>query len=357
MLSVVVASRNDNHGQDLLARTQTFINSLADQALRFKRPVELVLVDWNPPADAPRLSSVLRRPAGKCFTARTITVANSRHMMLAGSRKLRFFQMLAKNVGIRRSAGSAILATNVDILLSDELFLDSTEELVDRSVHRADRIDIPFDRAYVNEPQRLLLGKPLRINRRTGIYYPDRGRVYPHVRGMADLIVTAVQDPIGFFRRVTQVSANGGPPSFARYKRAFLQVLVLPRLHLNACGDFTLMSRRSWYELRGYPEWEMFSWNLDSLLLYQAAAARFRFVEFEGHPAFHMDHSGGWSPESQRVLFDRLEEDGVPVLTDRELLDVAAAIWSDRRKGTWKTNLSNWGMAADDLQETDLRSA
>src|SRR5262249_10127703 len=42
------------------------------------------------------------------------------------------------------------------------------------------------------------------------------------------------------------------------------------RLHTNACGDFTLMSREAWETVRGYPELEMFSMHIDSLLLYQA---------------------------------------------------------------------------------------
>jgi len=41
-LSVVAATRNDEHGGNQMARTQLFINGLAEQALRFKLPVELL---------------------------------------------------------------------------------------------------------------------------------------------------------------------------------------------------------------------------------------------------------------------------------------------------------------------------
>ncbi|TMF73228.1 MAG: hypothetical protein E6I12_16155 [Chloroflexi bacterium] len=37
-LSVVAATRNDEHGGNQMARTQLFINGLAEQALRFKLP-------------------------------------------------------------------------------------------------------------------------------------------------------------------------------------------------------------------------------------------------------------------------------------------------------------------------------
>ena len=43
--SFVAASRNDDHGGDLLRRTQSFINLLALQAERHRLRAELVLVD------------------------------------------------------------------------------------------------------------------------------------------------------------------------------------------------------------------------------------------------------------------------------------------------------------------------
>jgi len=132
--------------------------------------------------------------------------------------------------------------------------------------------------------------------------------------------------------------------------------MKLPRLHLNACGDFTLMSWSSWQALRGYPEWEMFSWNLDSLLLYQAAAAGFRFVDFED-PALHLEHSEGWSPESQSELFERLEARGVAVLTNAALLDVAGLLWRQRRNGLWMTNTARWGLGDRELAEVHLSAA
>src|SRR5262249_33730220 len=47
-------------------------------------------------------------------------------------------------------------------------------------------------------------------------------------------------------------------------------------LHVNACGDFQLMSREDWHALRGYPEFETFSMNIDGLFSYIADAAGVR---------------------------------------------------------------------------------
>ena len=264
--------------------------------------------------------------------------------------------MIAKNVGIRRANGDAVLATNIDILLSDDLFLASTEQIPDHSVFRADRFDINFDPKDATTLSQLRNAQPIRFNRKDGIHYPGQGRAYPHIRGARDVTATFLSNPIAFARRLTSSSPNSGPPSLQRYRRAFVQVLQLPRLHLNACGDFTLMSRLSWDQLRGYPEWEMFSWNLDSLLLYQAAAAGFRFVDLE-HPALHLEHSEGWSPEAQGELFERLDARGVAVLTNAALLDVAGLLWRQRKHGTWMTNTARWGMADRELSEVHLSAA
>jgi hypothetical protein len=287
------------------------------------------------------------------FKLRIITVPHDVHSRLDASEHLSFYQMIAKNVGIRRASGDAILATNIDILLSDDVFLDSTQTLRNRCVYRADRVDIPFDPEESTNPQILRGMSPIRVNRKTGIFHAS-GRTDLHVRGAHDLMSIFVRDPVGFVRRAIRWSENSGAPSIVRYRRAILQILLLPRLHFNACGDFTLMTRDSWGHLKGYPEWEMFSWNIDSLLLYQAAAAGFEFVEFNDHPALHLEHSAGWSSESHEAYFGRLDRDGIPVLTDAALADVASSIWRHRRTEHWRTNLPSWGMPGHEFPEVHL---
>src|SRR5690349_11117145 len=122
-LSVVATSRNDDHGGNLLPRTQWFIDGLVEQSSRHELPTELVLVEWNPPADRPPLAEALRWPAaGSSLTARVVTVPPERHAKLDFADAMPLFQMIAKNVGIRRARGEYILATNIDILFSDPLF-------------------------------------------------------------------------------------------------------------------------------------------------------------------------------------------------------------------------------------------
>jgi len=146
-LSVVATTRNDDHGGFPLYRTQVFINSLVEQCDRHSLPAELVLVEWNPPADRPRLADALEWPAGKGWCSiRIVEVPNALHAQLKHSDRLPLFQMIGKNVGIRRARGEFVLATNIDIVLSDGLARFIAERRLRHGyLYRADRIDVPAE--------------------------------------------------------------------------------------------------------------------------------------------------------------------------------------------------------------------
>jgi hypothetical protein len=89
------------------------------------------------------------------------------------------------------------------------------------------------------------------------------------------------------------------------------------RLHTNGCGDFTLLTRDDWFRLRGYPEWPIFSWHIDSVLMFAASANDIAQVALDaGHRIYHIDHStgSGWSHDGATQLFARLDRNGVPYI-------------------------------------------
>ena len=143
-LSVVAASRNDDHGGDPLVRTQIFINTFARQCEQYRLPAELILVDWNPVPGRPGLAGVLQLPAEATYCqGRVITVPTVLHDTFKYAERLPFFQMIAKNVGIRRALGRFILATNIDIIFSDELMgYIGQQQLDPHKTLRVDRYDI-----------------------------------------------------------------------------------------------------------------------------------------------------------------------------------------------------------------------
>ena len=121
-LSVVVTTRNDDHGGSQISRTQTFFNALVAQCNRHRIPTELIFVEWNPPADRPPLADALRWPENREFCqVRILRVPPSIHARYQYGEALPLYQMIAKNAGIRRARGEYVLATNIDILFSDDL--------------------------------------------------------------------------------------------------------------------------------------------------------------------------------------------------------------------------------------------
>ena len=181
-LSLVVAARNDDHGGNLLGRMQIFLDGWLTQARRYSIPSELIVVEWNPPAERPPLAEALRWPAdfGPC-TVRFIEVSGEVHGRYRHGAGLPLYQMIAKNAGIRRARGKFILATNIDILFSNELaaFL-GTQTLQANRTYRVDRYDamgdVPPD-VPLDEQLAYCSTHLLRVNRRDGTFdvAPDGG--------------------------------------------------------------------------------------------------------------------------------------------------------------------------------------
>jgi hypothetical protein len=177
-LTVVTTSRNDTHGGDPRARLQGFVNAFDAQCRRTALDAEVIVVEWNPPADRPRLREVIRVPDGCAFMLRFVEVPPELHATLAFADALPLFQMIAKNVGIRRARGQFILSTNIDIVFSTELveFLASGR-LRPGFMYRTDRHDIesafPVDTS-LDEQMAYCAGHHLRVNARNGTYPVDR---------------------------------------------------------------------------------------------------------------------------------------------------------------------------------------
>jgi len=168
-LSVVVATRNDDHGGNLSRRTQTFLNALAAQCARHRVPTELVMVEWNPPAGRPSLSESLKWPEKEdWFRIRIIRVPAGIHARYRHRDALPLYQMIAKNAGIRRARGEFILATNIDILFSSELMAFIAGRRLEKGrMYRIDRLDaaagVPLD-ASAEEQLEYCRTNLLRVN-------------------------------------------------------------------------------------------------------------------------------------------------------------------------------------------------
>jgi hypothetical protein len=146
-LSLVVTARNDDHGGSLLSRMQAFVNAWIGQCQRHDLASELIVVDWNPPADRPPLIDALQWPKDtRPCEVRFIQVPSEAHQRYKHAETMPLYQMIAKNAGIRRARGRFVLATNIDIIFSDELVEYLARMCLDPGrMYRIDRHDAMSD--------------------------------------------------------------------------------------------------------------------------------------------------------------------------------------------------------------------
>jgi hypothetical protein len=336
-VSIVAVSRNDDHGTGLLPRMQHFIDCLSEQVNQLKIPVELILVEWNPPADRPSLQEALSWPAtSQYFSARIITVPPEVHQKFKNSEKLPLFQMIGKNVGIRRAKGQYILATNIDIIFSSELIhFIAKKHLSPGIFYRVDRIDvesgIPVGKS-LDEKLKFCRTHVIRVNSK---YY--------------------LASASNFKALVVDIAHN--PSLLGYYFKNMIYKLSIPRLHYNACGDFTLMAKEDWDLLRGYPELEMYSLHIDSLLLMIASySGLLESTLYPPQVIYHIEHSigSGITPGiGQKKLFKRLEQQGIPYLSWRECISLARQYRHERENngGVMVYNPEVWGLEGIALPE------
>ena len=240
-LSVVMATRNDDHGGDPLRRLQAFITTFADQCRRFRLDAEVIVVEWNPPEDRPRVSSLCRVPVDAPFAVRFIEVPSERHQMLRFASVLPLFQMVAKNVGIRRARGRFIVATNIDIIFSNELVEHlAAGALVQGRLYRVDRHDIephyPME-ATLAERMEYCRSHHLRMHTRLGTHPVDSvGRMIPLV---PDILSTDIafgsgwhvregNAALGFYRWATSAATFTVDRRQGRERDAVLDIELEP---------------------------------------------------------------------------------------------------------------------------------
>lgn len=303
-LSIVAASRNDDHGGDPLRRTQLFIDSLKWQAERYRLSIELILVDWNPPASKPLLADVLCFPKSDYFSARTIVVPPEIHTGFRHAEALSFFQMIAKNIGIRRAKGEFIVATNIDVLLDDSLFAYiAKKELSKDFMYRADRYDVMNSIPAEHEAQQVFCRNPDNQIRRNHRLHPSN---------------YSTEQEKSSFDSSALLASKGQFPYFELTKDEAIASADIPvhYLNTNGCGDFTLLHRDAWASLHGYGEFEAFSMHIDSIGCIAAHLAGFREIALlPPMVCYHIEHApaSGWTPEGESALYERIRKKKIPL--------------------------------------------
>lgn len=282
-----------------------FLKHLSEQCDAHNLNAELVIVEWNPNMNSSSLYEATSWPKGENLDIRIITVPGKIHNMFENSDIFHMFQMIAKNVGIRRAKAQWVLCTNVDILFSDALTTTLANSELDPDVYyRVDRYDL-------------------------GV------RIIPESLSMAARLAFCED-------QVIRVQNQTGTMSPAAHDARKDPDENTP--HTNACGDFTLLSRDKWIELRGYPEFPISSIYIDGLLLYAAKATGMR-QKILPPPCkiYHIEHGEGWVLDKKSVMaMPRLDyNSGYRALT-RQMLDSHSPL---------DVNATGWGLADVQLAE------
>jgi hypothetical protein len=322
-ISVVAATRNDNHGGDLNRRMQLFVDGLFEHTERLSFSIEIILVDWNPPDDKGPLAEALNwdRQGDYC-TVKIVEVPREIHSLYNHADKLPMLQMIAKNAGIRRAAGDFILATNVDIIFSNEImeYMANTE-LEPDTLYRAVRVDVDNKIREGAALDEVLL-------------YCEENIIRRNLRHYSENVVTKQKTPIYIKNDIKFCEKN-------RLDNV---------LFTNACGDFQMMARENWFEIKGYPEFDMYSMNIDSVFAYMAYHSGIK--ERVIGDIYHMEHHSGFRPEDTESIDDRMKKRGIFSLTYKQFFVFPIRMAADEISPV--INTDKWGFGGLPLNETAI---
>jgi len=313
-ITFVIAARDPNYGGDLLHRFQVTLNGILYLATKYSLRCEILVIEWNPPSPDKTFRKLLTwGPLPDHIILRFIEVPPEIHQRFPNADRIPIHEYIAKNVGIRRSAGEYILGTNPDLLYTDELMSFLSSDTLSRNCfYRIDRSDVGKDirLSWPVEEQLMFCSKNIvRVHGRDGIHAQPH-RVY-------DFLLKCIK-------------ALRGPERHFRKRGPFGQI------HTEASGDFFLLARQHWLSLKGYPELTTHM-HIDSYICYMAASMGLKQVILEKPlRLYHQPHDRSSQAEFPRTDLNRLWEEGAEMLRTRKPLII---------------NDESWGLGNDELDE------
>lgn len=276
-LSIIIAVRNDDHGGNFIKRFQNCLNSIFYLNRKYPFFLEIVVVEWNTPYYKPSISQYidLKNKPDSCLLE-FIYVPPHIHSRYKYSKRLPLYQMIAKNVGIRRSRGEFILCTNADIIFSEPLFKFLYGKGLEKNkIYRVIRVDVDNKRLDFESYDELLdycTSNVLRING----YNSFANKSDDFNENYWIYLLNEVERYNFFSDSAEKISVY----------------------FTNACGDFQLMHREHWFDLRGYPEFDKYSFHIDSILQYQAVYYGIKEETLSDDKCvYHIEHESGFVPE------------------------------------------------------------
>jgi hypothetical protein len=288
-ITFVVPDRNDDYNAGGL-RLRSLCSGIIEQSNYFQLETEIVVIDWNPPVDKPSLAEEMRgwpiQTQGFC-RVKVIEVPREIHQKYGTSGKLNLYVMMAYNVGIRRAAGKFVLPAPQDLTYSNRMFRKWAARLLDvGAMYRAVRHDVA-------------------------------AKGFPYSKSLAERLKFCKKN-------VALVCRSGHPP------------------YTNASGDFILMSKEDWFDLRGWPEYDGYPVYLDGLVCHMAAVNRMEILLIS-EPFYHVQHKSFWSPTS------KLDDLGLPYHSYERYGGLVQELHQGKRAVQF--NGEDWGQAGEAFKE------
>jgi len=240
LVSLVLTGRNDGYGGDFTRRFHRVLEFNHRQLAARQVSHELVFIEWAPPPGTPLLVERIfdAVPDLSRHVCSWYVVDRLYQEALSLNPRVEFLEFIAKNVGIRRARGRFVLTTNCDVYLGRRvLHVLEHAELRPRVLYRAPRHDLNM----------------------------------PEACSTVDWDV--LEDPRNL----------SGPA----------HVLKPPYMG-SATGDFVLLDRESFHEIRGFNEvYRVARIGIDRNVLVKALSAGFA-IEDIGGPVYHENHEGSY---------------------------------------------------------------
>lgn len=312
-ISFVVTGRNDDYGGNLINRASTFVRVLSHFADKYRLPIEIIFVEYNPIPEK-YLFEEIYIPHVPFVKIRGIIVPREFHERVKQN-NIPVLEYIAKNIGIRRAKGEYILATNPDIIFSEELIRHISEDKLNQShFYRTDRNDIKQNKFSESlTPEEIL--KACKKNVIKILYTPRT-----HYVSWLLWLNRFIHD-----RRLSILSLA----PFFNYRYPPNRTLI----YENASGDFLLAHRSVWEKAYAYDE-TPHNLHHDGLMLYVLQVLGYK-QEVLQYPIYHISHQEGRIGRpgiefsKYRKLTEKMQETGIPHIL----------------------NNSNWGFLKEKFEE------
>jgi len=344
-LSIVLVARNDNYSGDFNDRIENSMHWLSCFIEKNKLPVELFIVDYNPIAENEPLIEMLNWPRNRNYlTIRLLHVPREIHKRLINPevrKTVPLFEFNAKNMAIRRAKGEYVLSTNADILFHPSIIKFIAKRIPNKKCYyRTDRFDYKKIDAYdFNHPYSTLWKIQQKVFR-----IMLKGYGY-HLKGSGDnffeerLIRLRNSWRIFLDLNLVKIESLAKKWNMNITYDAFAQ-----RYHTHCSGDFMLMHRDNWFNLRGYPEDTYISTHCDALFTVMSGVSGLK-ENILNWPIYHQDHERRYKADFDESKYEKEITD----MFNRFMNDSRAMEASRKPK---ITNPPDWGHAKENFMET-----